>query len=198
LELPPTIVAIHLGNAMVLLALLTIVAVGAYAPARSTPHAPRTTLRWALWTALGTYLLIISGALVLGTGAAGTCLDWPLCNGQVAPSGTLPQIHMGHRYVAAIVGIAIAMTLAQAWRSGIPALRTWGIVTAAVFAMQVVVGAANVLLRFPPVIDALHLLLAAGVWAGLIVIATVSFLTTANAENVEGREMTLRPQRSLR
>jgi heme A synthase len=189
LELPPTIVAIHLGNAMLLLALLTIVAVMSVV----TPPSPlvgegrgggcaaglRPSLRWALGSALGTYLLIISGALVLGTGAALACQGWPLCSGQVLPGALLPLIHMIHRYLAAAVGVAIAITLVHAWRSGVPALKIWGGVTAVTFIVQVILGAANVLLRFPPVLDALHLTAAAGVWAGLIVLSTLSFRLSA-------------------
>ncbi len=189
LELPPTVVAIHLGNAMLLLALLTIVAVMSVVP-QYGPHpgpppqggkAPNLhpTLRWALGSALATYLLIISGALVLGTGAALACQGWPLCSGQVLPGALLPLIHMIHRYLAAAVGVAIVITLVQAWRSGVPALKVWGSVTAVTFVIQVILGAANVLLRFPPVLDALHLTAAAGVWAGLIVLSTLSFQLSA-------------------
>jgi len=54
-----------------------------------------------------------------------------------------------------------------------------GGVTAVTFIVQVILGAANVLLRFPPVLDALHLTAAAGVWAGLIVLSTLSFRLSA-------------------
>lgn len=188
-ELPPTVVAIHLGNAMLLLALLTIVAVMSvvpqYGPHPSPPpqggRAPDlgSTLRWALGSALATYLLIISGALVLGTGAALACQGWPLCSGQVLPGALLPLVHMIHRYLAAAVGVVIAITLVRAWRSGVPALKIWGSVTAVTFIVQVILGAANVLLRFPPILDALHLTAAAGVWAGLIVLSTLSFRLSA-------------------
>lgn len=184
LELPPTVVAIHLGNAMLLLALLIIAAVISIASYPSSvvsrpSFALRSTLRWALGSALATYLLIISGALVLGTGAALACQGWPLCSGQVLPGALLPLIHMIHRYLATAVGIAIAITLVHAWRSGVPALKSWGGITALTFVIQVILGAANVLLRFPPVLDALHLTAAAGVWAGLIVLSTLSFQLSA-------------------
>jgi heme A synthase len=175
LELPPTVVAVHLGNAMILLALLVVVAVNAYLPERARLQTHRAVLRWSLWSAAGTYLLILSGALVLGTGASWACLDWPLCRDQIVPSGLLPLIHMAHRYIAVAIGVLIAVTLIQAWHSGVPALKRWGVVTAVVFVSQVIVGAANVLLRFPPLLDALHLALAAGVWTGLIVLSAISY-----------------------
>lgn len=192
-ELPPTVVAVHLANAMLLLGVLTVAATMTFT---LSPHSPTPSLRalgegpgvrallpWALGSAAGTYVLIISGALVLGTGASWACSGWPLCNGQVVPGGNLLSlIHMAHRYLAAAIGVAIAVTVSRAWRSRVAALKLWAGLTAAVFVVQVSIGGANVLLRFPPVLDVLHLVTAAGVWAGLVVLSVISFRLSAMTE----------------
>jgi len=219
-ELPPTVVAVHLANAMLLLGVLIVAATMTFAliPGPSptlrergtdglTPSSRalgeggkgvRALLPWALGSAAGTYVLIISGALVLGTGASWACSGWPLCNGQVVPGGNLlTLIHMVHRYLAAAIGVAIAVTVVRAWRSRVSALKLWAGLTAAVFVVQVSVGGANVLLRFPPVLDALHLVTAAGVWAGLVVLSAISLRLSAMTEG-EGRTMdALRPSSAV-
>jgi len=84
LELPPTMVALHLGTAMLLLAALLAAYVGTvYKPQRVRVADQVTMLAYT--TAALSLVIILTGALVRGSGATLACVDWPLCNGDIFP-----------------------------------------------------------------------------------------------------------------
>src|SRR5438105_3994025 len=121
LELPPEWVTVHLANAELLLAALTILAVVVRWPAVSRDRAPGWT--WlALAAAVGTFVLLLSGAYVRGAGATAACRSWPLCGPDVAPGAAFiidsgdPAIAMLHRYIAAGVGLLVIVACVEAWR----------------------------------------------------------------------------------
>src|SRR5690242_18929753 len=68
----------------------------------AAPHgeAPMNALRrLALATAIGTYLLIVVGAIVRSTGSGLGCPDWPLCNGGFVPPPQITAwIEFSHRF----------------------------------------------------------------------------------------------------
>lgn len=105
---------------------------------------------------------IVLGGLVSSNYAGLACPDWPTCmNGAFVPTWTgIQGLHVLHRFVGYGVVLAIA---AAAWRArSHPGSRRW-LEVATVFALaQVGVGIANVLLRLPVEITALHSALAAG------------------------------------
>ncbi|TMG33872.1 MAG: protoheme IX farnesyltransferase, partial [Chloroflexi bacterium] len=73
LELPPEWVTLHLANAELLLATLTILAVVVRWPELARSRAPGWT--WlALAAAVGTFVLMLSGAYVRGAGATAVCV----------------------------------------------------------------------------------------------------------------------------
>src|SRR5581483_11355556 len=120
LDLPPQVVMAHLGTAMLVLATLLMTATLA-SPYRlpkrmATPAAAARFYALALWTTVGTFVLLMSGALVTGSGAASACSDWPLCRGLAIPVSGLPAIHFTHRLVALVVGALIVYTTVKAMR----------------------------------------------------------------------------------
>ena len=171
----------HLGIAEVVVACMVVVVVGAWTESRRKglrrPAVAETDGFNLLMVAavLGVFVLILSGSYMVGYGAGASCATWPLCRGSLFPDGTPYAIHMGHRFLAAVVGLLIIATVRSAWsRSGRrPELAWGGLVLAVVFGVQVLAGAAIVWAGFPAEIKALHLSLATLVWASLVFLATL-------------------------
>src|SRR2546430_856490 len=176
LELPPMIVLAHLATAMALLGAVCVTAVASLMPMPAEP-ADVQSARRAGGGAAGTYLLILSGSLVVGSGASGACDAWPLCGGgfRLAIEGS-PAIQLLHRGVAAVIGLVVVMSLLSvlARHRRQPAVRATVALSLAALAFQVAVGAAVVTLHLPAVLRGLHLALAAAVWSGTIVLALIT------------------------
>jgi heme A synthase len=180
LELPPTMVALHLGTAMLLLAALLM----AYTAARHRPQQTHArdgiTALVATTTALS-LIIILTGSLVRGSGATLACVDWPLCNGEVFPvnQGQLALIHMFHRFAVAALGITLVLLVWQIRMNRRDVqTRRLALLALMVYLMQAGVGAMFVLTSAAPVWGASHVGLAAATWALLVVLSTVEFLNS--------------------
>jgi heme A synthase len=156
LSLPAWTVILHLGTAMLILAALLIAA----RPARANPGPVGPRLIAAV---LG-FVTVLLGALTANMGAAGACTGFPLCNGTIAPDGGLAHIHWTHRVFA--YGLT-AYLIWWGWKKRAPGARH----VLYLVLLQVVVAAAMVLLGLPPALQALHVAVGAGVWAGLVLAA---------------------------
>ena len=175
LELPPMIVLAHLATAMALLAAVCVTATTVWFPDNaSNARRARTA---PLASAGGAGVLILSGSLVVGSGASGSCNAWPLCGrGFSLAFDGYPAIQLLHRGLAAAVGlmiIAILLALLNRYREE-RAVRATVALTLAALAFQVAVGAAVVTLHLPAALRGLHLALASAVWAGTVVLAVIA------------------------
>ncbi len=189
-------VTIHLATAMVLFAVCLYLTVRAGYPAALARHA--TSLRIPLlvgFSAICVYVLLLFGTEItcVGVGRSDGCAaliypDWPLFGGQAIPTfsddssvAALQMAHVAHRIVAAIVGVVLLAATIVVWRAArgsarrdVPgATAMLGLVgTAAVlFAIQVIVGAAQIWTTLAAWAVSLHLTLGAAIW-GLLVTAT--------------------------
>jgi heme o synthase len=116
--------------------------------------------RFAIATAFATYLLILIGGLVHGTGSSLACPDWPTCYGTMMPhmeGGVL--VEHSHRLAA---GTVVILTLALAvmlTRSAAPEqrrLRPFGWLAVGLVFAQALLGGITVLLRLPTPISTAH------------------------------------------
>jgi heme A synthase len=166
LELPAWSVVLHLGTAMLLLATLLIAA----RPRPLTPFPFRSGGK-AVILALA-FITVLFGALTANLGAAAACGGFPLCNGQIwISAGPLALIHWMHRLLAYSLVLAAA-----AW-----AVRTRGAgatLVLGLIVLQVLIGAATVLLGLPAGLQAAHVAVGAAVWAGVVLAATREAATT--------------------
>ena len=180
LELPPLLVFVHLGIAMLILGTQVWLAVASAAPPRllQPGGAPRSFARLAWVTAGAVYLLIMAGAYVRATGAGWACLEFPTCRGEPLPFGISPlvDIHLAHRVLAYGVGILVAVTMVQAWRtqSHIPAVISAASALGITFVAQIAIGASMVLGGLPPALRGLHVAGAAAVWVSALALASLS------------------------
>jgi cytochrome c oxidase assembly protein subunit 15 len=185
LDLPPTMVTLHLGTAMLLFATLIIATVTA-SYRISVRYSPDhiTTLNY-LTTALS-FVIILTGALVRGSGATLACIDWPLCYGQVLPleQGQLATIHMLHRLAVVALGISLLLMVWQVWQNRqVKTLRLLAILALIAYLSQAAIGALFVLSAAAPVWGAAHVGVAGTTWGILVVLSVVEWLNSRSVDS---------------
>jgi protoheme IX farnesyltransferase len=186
-------VTLHLATAMILLAVFLFLTVRSGYPATLSRHAGSLRLPALVgFSAISVFALLLFGTEItcVGVGRTDGCAaliypDWPLFDGQVVPTfaqdpqvATLQMAHFAHRIVAAIVGVILAATTLVVWRharsatapDGAVARSMLGVVgsAAVLFAIQVIVGAAQIWTSLAAWAVSLHLALGAAIW-GLLV-----------------------------
>jgi heme A synthase len=176
-ELSPALVAFHLGMAMLLLgALLSAAVFARYQPTGRYSRDNVTTLTF-INTVLA-FVIILTGALVRGSGASLACVDWPLCNGQVLPfsQGQLATVNVLHRFAVLALGITLALLVWQVWRSRTNQTAHWlaGCAMLA-YLTQAAVGALFVFSGASSAWGALHVGLAAATWGLLVALGIVEW-----------------------
>ena len=181
LELPGTWVTAHFANAEIVLAVLTTLAVGVRWPSTVAARergAPWTSLLLA--GAVGTFVLMLTGAYVRGADATAACTAWPLCDESSVPLFGAAAIHMAHRWTAAVVGVVVLAACWQAWRHRRESdgLGPLALLTGAVFVAQVVVGALNPLTEFSPWALGAHPALASLLWCCTVALTVVAWHPT--------------------
>ena len=172
---------LHLAIAEILIACLIVAAIAGWNPYSPAPHANSeqagSLKPLIIASIVGAFVLILSGSYMVGEGYGTSCATWPLCRGSLLPEGWAYTVHMGHRYIAAIVGIIIVWTAWRAWASA-PAhspTRVAAASLAATFALQIVVGAFVIWTGFAADLKATHLSLATLVWVGLVSLAALIY-----------------------
>ena len=169
LSLPPWTVILHLGTAMLLLATLIVVAKRATrtpgaSPGKSEPPlTPGSRPGFVGMTALALgFVTVLLGALTANLGAASACLGFPLCNGQLMPTGNyLQHVQWAHRLLAYSLFAYVGWWALRTKRRG-----AWYVM--ALVTLQIAVAAAMVLLGLPRPLQAGHVAVGAAVWAGLV------------------------------
>jgi protoheme IX farnesyltransferase len=200
-------VTAHLATALALLGVLTFVAVRARYPADMPARgaSQRVTLLLA-FVAASAYALMLFGSHVVATGASLVFPDWPLFNGQLLPVFStdptlagLQMAHFLHRIVAALVGLFVLGAASEVWRlvraarRGGPALPGGEALlalvgtAAALYAIQVIVGALQISTQLAPWAVALHLALGALIWAVLVSALFVAYFAARTSEASVGK-----------
>jgi heme a synthase len=169
----PWSVAVHLGNALLVLT----VTLGIYGGAAGW-RAPEgggsrlLTLAVAAWGLA--VLATVSAAVTAKTGSSLACTTWPLCDGALVPdlSDGGVRIHFAHRALAAATGLALMLLF---WRSHVVAgvsagARRLAALAAALVVLQIGLGGLVVLLEVPVWSAVLHQA------AGVLTFATVALL----------------------
>ena len=178
-DLPGSVIAIHLANAELLLGALILLAVRARFEGTDRMHrcGPSPALASVYRAAAATYVLVVSGSLVVANGAGGACAGWPLCgNGLQLGGDQLAAINLIHRLVAAVVVVLIGIAVMRIRRAhpGRIGLRVAGIMATALLVAQVIAGAVMVEEQLPPVVRGIHEALASALWATMALMALLA------------------------
>src|SRR5690349_16557563 len=142
---------------------------------------------FAIVTATCTFVLLIVGGLVHGTGSSLACPDWPLCHGQFLPrmeNGVLYE--HSHRLVAGTV--AVLTWVLGAWifiDKRHHALRPLAAAAPLMVVAQAVLGGLTVIYKLPKPITLSHLVLSMSFFSVLHVIAVRTRPGAAEAEAKE-------------
>lgn len=181
--LPTVLVAVHLGLAMLLLALLISLSLVGRGALPSRPASPRLRALAPLAAAL-LLTAIVSGGVVAGTEAHGTpggarggahtaCgAEFPLCGGKLLPLGenAMVDIQLAHRAAMLLAALALVALVALLRRRRLGGL---GLAIALALVAQVWLGAWNVWAGKSPALVVAHLTIATLLWA-LVVTAVVA------------------------
>ncbi len=175
LELPAWVVVLHLGTALALLATLVVLALrsgqhvgSAAAGSASDRSLGKATLAAGVLVAL----TLLLGGLTANLGAGPACQGFPLCSGQIWPSGGesgLTHIHWIHRLAAyALVPYLLWLALRAHRTSASQPLRvaTWA--AAGLGASQVAVAVVMVLAGLPPVWRVAHVAVGSALWVAAV------------------------------
>jgi heme A synthase len=160
--LTPPIVVVHLATSMLLLAMLLVAARGVRLTPGASPGFPESAVPLGLG-----FVTVLLGALTANLGAASACLGFPLCSGQLVPTGdSLQGIHWAHRLLAYTLMVYVTARALRTRRRG-------PLVLLGLVALQVAIAAAMVLRALPAVLQAAHVAVGTAVWA-LLVLVTVT------------------------
>jgi heme A synthase len=176
LELPATAVVLHLGVAMAMVTALLVAGLNAGEHrVDSSWTGAASTWRSAV-VALGLAgVAVLMGGLTANMGAAGACMGFPLCNGQIFPTGAgggLAHIHWFHRLVAYGLTLhLIGMAVRVVRRKAPTAVQRATMVAMAVTVIQIVVGAGMMLSVLQSHWRVTHVAAGTAVWMALVVFA---------------------------
>jgi heme A synthase len=176
LELPATAVILHLGTAMGMVAALLVAGLNAGQHQVSAEWTGAASTWRSAVVALGLAgVAVLMGGLTANMGAAGACTGFPLCNGQIFPTGGtggLSHIHWFHRLVAYGLTLhLIGMAVRVARRKAPTVVRRATMVAMAVTVVQIVVGAGMMLSVLQAHWRATHVAAGTAVWMAMVVFA---------------------------
>jgi heme A synthase len=129
--------------------------------------------RFAIATAVATFVLLIIGGLVHGTGSSLACPDWPLCHGSFFPEMTRGvEYEHTHRLVAGFVAILTVILGVAVYRDPrYRALRPLAVAAPVMVLVQALLGGLTVIFRLPKPITLSHLTLSMCFFSVLIILA---------------------------
>ncbi|MHB8394440.1 MAG: COX15/CtaA family protein [Candidatus Dormibacteria bacterium] len=183
----PFTVALHLLFGLIFLAVTWITVAAVLVPV--VPTVGRRLRALGYTTVAMTFLLLISGSMVVDGGATYSCPSWPFCSARGVP-GPLVTIQYTHRLTVLVVSIFIVlfvMHVARRWRA-IPGARLVADLVGILLLAQIAVGGLVATMSAPAVLQDLHIALAAAIWAAVVALASIGWLAAADAAPGRGAQ----------
>jgi heme A synthase len=190
MDLPPTFVTLHLGTSMLLLGALIASGIVAWYKPPTRPKTSDAVTSLVYANAIFSLVIILTGALVRGSGATLACTDWPLCNGAIVPSGQgqLALIHMFHRFAVLALGVSLVMLVWQVMKTRTGLARQLAVGAFVVYLLQAGVGAMYVISVAGAFWGAAHVGMAATTWALLIILSVIEGINAGHIQVEKGDE----------
>jgi hypothetical protein len=121
------------------------------------------------------FIVLVLGALTANLGAAGACLGFPHCRVYSSPNRGLVYLQLTHRVVAFLFALHVLGAVRRLLRrpeAGV--VKRAGAVAAGAVVLQIIVAAALVETRLPPVLQSLHQAVGTFVWIAVVVFAVLA------------------------
>ena len=179
---PPSVV-FHWATAMLLLAALTTLAVLAIAaPAPGRARAGADTAAMALGAAaFFAFIAMCLGAYVSSSQAGLACPGFPACDATLLGTTASQAMQMFHRLAAGAFALAALIAAGAALRSRSRAVRSFACAGLALTAVQISLGALNVLWSLPIVLREAHAANATLTFLAFVIAAALETLAPAPA-----------------
>ncbi len=184
----PWSVALHLGNAMLVLAVILWIAVRAGEPVSGTVPPLFGKLVGASWVLV--IAAITSAAIVAKSGAALACSTWPLCNGALIPELADPLVRANfvHRLLAGLAAVALVVVAWRARASDVPRpVSRLAAAAAGLILLEVLLGAITVWGEIATTLAVAHQALGVAVFAKLTFLWWQARAAVPSQAAVEGR-----------
>jgi cytochrome c oxidase assembly protein subunit 15 len=185
--LGPGLAALDLGSALMVLALMLVATVMAFAyhrnpalPARLSFHG--TFARLALWTLVAVFVVLVSGVLAAASGSVIRCLSWPLYAGPLDLSEVRGWLQLARRLLAGAASIMVIAVVVQAWRQQ-GAIRYTAMVMGGLFLAETALGVLMVVGGSTVYLHVVYVALAAAFWTSLVVLLVLARLASAGPAN---------------
>ena len=178
LRLDPFVIVAHLALAMSLLAALVVTAMragglGSRGVAASATSAK--TWRVARVAAVLAFTVLVLGALTANLGAAGACLGFPNCRVYASPNRGMVLLQLTHRVIAFLFALhVLGAVLAMRRRAESRVVKRAAALALTAIALQILVAAALVETRLPPVLQSLHQAVGTLVWIAIVIFAALA------------------------
>ncbi|HUF66536.1 MAG TPA: COX15/CtaA family protein [Gemmatimonadaceae bacterium] len=179
LTLSPLVVVAHLTLAVALLATLAWFAatVGGFGAAKQASQKPATARTRRSSTALAAIvlLIVVLGALTANVPlAAGSCAGFPHCR-EIFAGGVPLWLHLTHRILAfAVLGHVVGVFIGARRRGESSVIRTGALLALILITAQILLAAAMVEMRFPPVFRSAHQALGSLIWLAAFTLALLA------------------------
>jgi len=192
----PWLTALHLGLSLLALGLVLLGVVLAYYRPPAAERGIRLvyrspSARLSLWVLALMFLLLVSGAVVSGSGSSQACSGWPFCPQALLSADPAVWVNLSHRVITAIALVLMGWQFIKAWRTQRTQTPILVSVTAAtvLFLSQALLGA-KLVDEYSIYLLGLHQATAVAVWASLVVGVVCTGLAgrTAEEERREGLE----------
>ena len=202
-DLNAAVVTLHYANAMLLVAAVIFTTVAAYVDLRAyrPTGGHRSFARVALIVGVAAFGLILIGTYVRARSAGLVFTDWPLMNGSVIPSFSIPlaAIQFAHRLAALVVFVGVVALVVSAIRreGDRPQVRFMAIMAGVLYVVQAMLGAGFVWSGKATFFVVAHELTGSLVWGALVATVLLAYRLAPKSEPESLRRAVAARRRAL-